>query len=314
MTKKDNSLSNEEEVQSEHHPKKIKKYKKIIIGIIILIVVVIVAILVWLYTGQVSNAKKKVFSNVPLPVAVVEISPISSTKLFQREKLIQQILKSANQPSTNITDQILDQLIESEKIEILASKNHLSVNSGDIDIAYKSILNQFPGANEEELKKALQQNYGLDLHTFKNEALRQVVLQDKLSKWFNEQESLNSEPYKRARDIIKELDNGADFEELANKYNQDASSQDFAGDNGFVALSDLLPEFQDPIKDLAIGDKKLIASRYGLHSVKVLAIEEKDVDGKKVKNYNLRQIFIKPNDFIKWFTDQSSKIRSFKLI
>lgn len=304
----------EAEETVQHTSKKFKMTHKIILTVVIVLLVIVIGLIAWLYTGSMTSAKQKIFSSVPLPVALVEVSPVSSTQLFDRVKLAQQVLKESGQNSDAINDQILGQLVEAKKIEVLARKNNLHVSGDEIEAAYQAVLAQFPNGNEEDLKKSLKESYGLDLNTFKNQAIRQTVLQDKLSRWFNEQETLNNEGYQKSRDLLKQLDSGASFEEVANKYNQDPASKDFAGDSGFVAFSDLLPEFQEGIKDLAIGDKKLIVSRYGFHIIKVLSIEEKEVDGKKEKNYNLQQIFVKPNDFVKWFTDESQKIRSYKLI
>jgi parvulin-like peptidyl-prolyl isomerase len=309
------SKHNQDAEETTHRTsKKIKKAHKIIAAVIAAILLLIILFLIWLYTGSVSGAKQKVFSSIPLPVALVEVTPISSVQLFDRIKLAEQILKETGQSSNDITGQILNQLVQSKKVEVMARQKNLKITDEDVEAAYQAVLAQFPNGNEEDLKKALEKTYGLDLKTFKNQAIRQTVMQDKLSLWFNEQESLNHESYQKARDLIKQLDSGTSFEEVAMKYNQDPASKDFAGDSGFVAFSDLLPEFQTGIKDLATNDKKLVVSRYGLHIVKVVAIEEKEIDGKMEKNYNLQQIFVKPNDFVKWFTDEAAKIRSIELI
>ncbi len=64
MAKKDNSVSIDEEVQSEHYSKKSKKLKKIIIGVIILVIAIVVGLLIWLYTGQINSTKQKFFSHI----------------------------------------------------------------------------------------------------------------------------------------------------------------------------------------------------------------------------------------------------------
>lgn len=311
MTKKDTDAVEETAAQNT---KKHSRSKRALLIAVLICIVAVAALVVWLYTGSLTTAKQKIFSAVPLPIAIVEINPVSSVQLFERIALAEKILKGSGQNSVDISSQILDQLIETKKVDILARKNNLSVNDSEIDAAYQAVIKQFPEGGEEGLKKSLQENYGMDLNTFKNQAVKQSVLQDKLSKWFNEQESLNNEPYAKARELLQQLDSGTSFEDVANRYNQDPASQNFAGDSGFVASSDLLPEFQNGIKDIAINDKKLIVSRYGLHIIKVIAVEEKEIDGKKEKYYNLQQIFIKPNDFTKWFSEQSNNIRSVKLL
>ena len=75
----------------------------------------------------------------------------------------------------------------------------------------------------------------------------------------------------------------------------------------------MLPEFQTAVKDLSIGNTKIVASRYGIHVLKVNAIEG-DSNNQNERNYSLQQIFITPADFSAWIKDQTSQIRTVKLL
>lgn len=292
-----------------------KKVSNKVIAIIIAVVVVILAtFLGWLYTGSLSAAKQSVFTKLPLPVALIESRHVTSTELFKRVKLAKELLASSRQDTTNVESVILDQLIETKKVDILAARNDVTVNNDDIENAYKGILKQFPTQSETELENELQTAYGLDLLTFKNEVLKQTVVREKLSLWFNSQESLNTETYITARDLLNQLDNGTSFDEIATKYNDDSASQAFAGDSGFVAYNDLLPEFQTAVKDLAINDNRIVPSRYGVHVLRVNAITEGEGGAHEDRSYNIQQIFLSPNDFNTWLLDETSKIKSVKLL
>lgn len=293
--------------------KSLLKRKAILIPAII-IVVIIIAGLGWLYSGEVSGFKRTVFQTIPLPVAVIQSKIVTSTNLYKRVNLASDLLASANQNPTDLESMILDQLIETKKIETIAAHNGINVTTEDLDNAFTGILKQFPNQSESELAQELQTNYGLDLATFKNEVLNQTVVQEKLSLWFNSQESLNPEAYTSARDLLSKLDNGEDFTGVAMKFSQDPASQAFAGDSGFVAYSDMLPEFQTAVKDLALQDNKIVASRYGVHILKLNAIEETGEGDNKEKSYNLQQIFIAPNDFNRWLASETANIKSWKLL
>ena len=289
-----------------------KTHKRLLISFVIVIILFIAASLAWLYNGNLTQAKQNIFSKVPLPIAFVQSKTISSTELFDRVSVVKKLYTSAGKPTQGLENQLLDQLIEVKKIEIVARNNNVGASSNDIEASYQALLKEFPDKGENGLEQELEKSFGLDLKTFKTDVIVQTVLEDNLSLWFNTQESLNSDSYLKAREIIKQLDDKVEFEEVAKRNSEDYASKDFAGDNGFIKYSDLLPEFQKGLEGLVVGDTKLLVSRSGLHILKVNGIEEAP-EGED-KSYNLSQIFIKPGDFQKWLKDESSKIKSMKLL
>ena len=76
----------------------------------------------------------------------------------------------------------------------------------------------------------------------------------------------------KAQDIIKQLDGGAKFEDLAKKYGdpKDASSQQ-GGDLGFFKKGDMLPEFSDAAFALKPGQitQTPVHTRFGWHVIKL---------------------------------------------
>ncbi len=309
----------EQEVEDTEVPKTSKakrlnrKHKITIATIVIVILIIIAGGVSWLYTGKLSSSKEKIFRKLPLPVALVNSKHITSKQLFERVDLAKKVLASSGQPTADIEIQLLDQLIETKKIDVIAAQHNVQTTDQDIENSYKAILRKFPNSDENEFSKTLLENYGMDLSTFKKEVVSQTVLQDNLKLWFNQQESLNNDQYSKARDLVSQLDSGTPFDEVAKKYSQDTSSKDFAGDSGFVKYSDMLPEFQAAVKDLSIGNIKIVASRFGIHVLRVNAIEG-DSNNQDERTYNLQQIFIEPADFIEWIKIQSAQIRTVKLL
>lgn len=309
----------EQEIEDTESPKVSKtkrlsrKHKITIVTVIVVVLIAFAGGIAWMYTGKLTDSKEKIFRKLPLPVALVNSKHITSKQLFERVDLAKKILASSGQPTDDIEIQLLDQLIETKKIDVIAAQHNVRTTDQDVENSYKAILKKFPNNNESEFKKTLFDNYGMDLNTFKQEVVKQTVLQENLKLWFNQQESLNNDQYTKARDLVSQLDSGTPFDEVAKKYSQDIASKDFAGDSGFVKYSDMLPEFQSAVKDLSIGNIKIVASRFGIHVLRVNAIEG-DSNNQDERTYNLQQIFIEPADFIGWVKTQSAQVRTVKLL
>jgi parvulin-like peptidyl-prolyl isomerase len=99
---------------------------------------------------------------------------------------------------------------------------------------------------------------------------------------------------------------GADFAELAKTSSQELASQSLAGDMGFVKISELLPELSEAVDSMTIGQVKLMASRYGLHLVKLVAKNNNGPQG--ASQVHLNQIFIKTNDFQQWLNNETKNL------
>ncbi len=304
-------MTKAETTMTEQAPNKMpKKSLLIIVGVI---TIILVALLTWLYTGQVNATKEKVFQTIPLPVALVNARVITGTELYNRVSLAQDLLEGTDSKIDNLTDTILEQLINTKKTEALAARYNVTPTAEDLNSAFSGIVKQFPNQSEQDLEAELKKTYGIDITTFKNEVLKETVIQENLSLWHNRQESLNPEAYEQARDLLAQLDSGAEFDSVAQSNNDDLASNAFAGDSGFVPYSELLPEFQEAVKDLAINDNKIVASRYGIHVLRINAITENsgnDAD----KSYNIQQIFLEPSDFSTWLENEFNKISSLKLL
>jgi parvulin-like peptidyl-prolyl isomerase len=81
-----------------------------------------------------------------------------------------------------------------------------------------------------------------------------------------------SKAYETAKDVKKQLDNGADFAELARKYSQDAESASRGGDIGAIVRGMGLPlEFEKQAFALPVGQiSEPFESPLGYHIVKVM--------------------------------------------
>ena len=72
-----------------------------------------------------------------------------------------------------------------------------------------------------------------------------------------------------AESLLKQIQGGADFAELAKKNSEDPGSGAQGGELGFARRGAMVPEFDAAIFNNKIGDVKLIHSQFGYHIVQV---------------------------------------------
>ncbi|HEY2467108.1 MAG TPA: peptidylprolyl isomerase [Terracidiphilus sp.] len=73
----------------------------------------------------------------------------------------------------------------------------------------------------------------------------------------------------KANDVLKQLQNGGNWSDLAKKYSDDPGSKDSGGELGFAKRGQMVPEFDNAIFTQKIGDIKLVKSQYGFHIIQV---------------------------------------------
>lgn len=277
--------------------------------ILILILIVLTSaglLLGWLYTGRNSTAKQAVFQKLPLPAAMLNYQPVTAREVYDRIKLAEKILSNVGKSTDEVKQKVYEQLLKNKKLALVAQQHRISVNDSEVEQAYKSNVNKFAGGDEKTFTEQLRSLSGMDPETFKNEAVKQELLLAKLSLWYYQQESLNPEAYRKARELLDKLDSGAKFEEVA-LAEAGKDNNTFGGDTGFFNFDDLLPEFQTIVKDVAVGSNVLAPSRYGLHVIKVLA-RSKNEQGQD--QMQLQQIYIEGGNFEDWYQKQLDQIKT----
>lgn len=180
---------------------------------------------------------------------------------------------------------------ETEEIE--GQITQLKNNYGSNEETFKSVIRQYFGVeSEEELKEMLSLEYK------RNEAVEDYVeenlTEDEIKKYYNEnitgqikashilipvnssesatdeeKEKAEKKAKEKAEKIIKKLEKGEDFAELAKKYSKDTASASKGGDLGYFDGDDMVEEFTEAVKKLQKKEytKEPIKSKYGYHII-----------------------------------------------
>ncbi len=125
-------------------------------------------------------------------------------------------------------------------------RDQVEVYTGDIEEYYDSHLEEFSTPEE--------------LH------LRHILLRIPP----NADEAVRMEKRKVMEGLLKRVQAGEDFAELAKIYSEDTGSKKAGGDLGFVKRGDLVPEVERAAFALKPGQvSDIVSSQYGLHLIKV---------------------------------------------
>lgn len=92
-----------------------------------------------------------------------------------------------------------------------------------------------------------------------------------------EKNEANSNGIEKVKNIIKELDNGADFSKLAEQYSEDSSTKNKGGDLGYINKDDVVEEFFDAASQLKVNEysKRPVETVYGYHIILKTAQKKK---------------------------------------
>lgn len=85
-----------------------------------------------------------------------------------------------------------------------------------------------------------------------------------------------AEAKKRILEIKQRIDGGADFAEQAKRYSQDGSAQQ-GGDLDWLSPGQTVPEFEEELNKLKVGEIGMVETQFGWHLIQVLARRNADV-------------------------------------
>ena len=173
---------------------------------------------------------------------------------------------------------------------------------GEDENTYKSVLKQYFGTEDEnEVRQQLSLNYKRGKAV--NDYVEKNVKEEEIKKYYDEKvfgkikashilisvnvkdgatdeekQEAENKALEKAKKVIKELNSGKKFKDLAKKYSDDKSNASNGGDLGYFQLDSMVEEFSNAVKELKKNEytKEPVKTQYGYHII--LRTGEKDKD------------------------------------
>ena len=127
--------------------------------------------------------------------------------------------------------------------------------------------NQIPGGVPQVSQQEVQAYY--NAHQADYQQPEQARSRHILIKFPGGAAKSDAEAKAKAEDILKQIQNGANFADLAKKDSEDTGSGAQGGELGFAKHGMMVPEFDSAIFGQKIGDTKIVKSQYGYHIIQV---------------------------------------------
>ena len=232
-------------------------------------------------------------NNVPEgTVATVNKEPISQEELDMNYNQIIQMYSMYGYDVTSddfkvtARNSILDSLVDQELELQEAEKRGLEVTDEDVDAEINSLVEDQYGGSQEDFEAAVEKA-GMTLEYYKKAQKDYLLLQKLQEDLVNNPETVDVikarhilvDSEDKAKELIDQLDNGADFATLAEENSTDTGSAADGGELGYFAVtgkttSKMVTEFTEAAEGLDVGEysKEPVKTQYGYH---IILVEDK---------------------------------------
>lgn len=202
----------------------------------------------------------------------------------------------ADADKTTLSDMVIEKLVGSEVINQVAKDMGATIDEKQVDDLLQTNIAQFD--SEEAFNDEVKAMYGWSREEYLNNAVRPTVLQYAIEEKVQNNADFLQEVRDKMDSILAELQGGADFSELASKYNEDNTASS-GGDLGWFREDEMDPQFAQAAFSLKPGETTTVPveSYYGLHLIKVedrKTVDETNDAGEKVQTDEIkaRHIFL----------------------
>src|SRR3989339_206320 len=211
--------------------------------------------------------------------------------------------------------QFVDIIVRQKIILALAKKNKVDKRK---DVA--KAMNEF---KQEYANKIKQYQEDMVVETYLKDIEAELrVKEDEVNSYFAQHRKEFQQPVEiklshilvssqeDAEKVIKKIQSGSDFEELAKQVSLDPATSSQGGDLGTFKPSELLPEFMEPVKALSVGavTPKPIATSYGYHILKKTSQKMLPWVSEEAAKEEIRKVLIK-DKFDKWIEAQKKTLK-----
>ncbi|WP_100398195.1 peptidylprolyl isomerase [Bacillus sp. FJAT-44742] len=194
-------------------------------------------------------------------------------------------------------EQMLNEMVQTTVLEDKAEE--VGVTEEQVQEELDQYKENFNAEDDDELLMLLQTQYQLpvtSIEQFKNELIRPQLILEELTRedvdlsdeakqeYFEENEEdlaevrarhILVESEEEADELYEELQEGADFEELATEHSIDPGSGAQGGDLGFFSRGEMVEEFEETAFSLEEGEiSEPVESDFGFHIIEVIEKRE----------------------------------------
>ncbi len=254
------------------------------------------------------EAKKK---NIKVAKREVEQGISQVRQRFPNETAFNEELRRSNLTMPQFEKRIEDQLMVMKLVDQEVKSKTKMPTEDEIKAFYANVQKKMEGKNLG-LDKKSEDEIGTMAKLFKKAGAEKVRARHILIRVDkNATQKERADALKKIQGIKKQLDEGADFSDLAKKYSEDPGTKDQGGDLGFFSAEDMVPEFAKAAFATEVGKiSGVVTTYFGYHLIKV---EEKRAARKltyeDLKNDIQDFLFQKEaqKNYEKWIADLRAK-------
>jgi peptidyl-prolyl cis-trans isomerase C len=152
-------------------------------------------------------------------------------------------------------------------------------------------------ASQEEVERFYEENKELQFTTPEQRCARHILF--------------NKDQREKAEEVKGQLQNGADFGELAKEHSQDPGSAEQGGDLGCLGRGETVPEFEEAVfnakEDEIVGP---VETKFGYHVIEVTDIRQKSTQPLSEVEGQIREQLsteVQAEEFSAWVQEQKKQ-------
>ncbi|HID38634.1 MAG TPA: parvulin peptidyl-prolyl isomerase [Calditrichaeota bacterium] len=231
----------------------------------------------------------------------VKNDPTIINKLKEQtlQRLIEQklMLAKAEEDTVTVEDELVDKQVEQriryminqvgseDKLEAMFGSSLKKIRKDTREIIKEQMLVEKTRSMHFRVLKVSRREVEEFYKTYKDSlpTQKERVTIGHILKLVRPSEEAQMKAYKKAEEILRQLKDGADFEELAKKYSEDPASAKRGGDLGYTSRGDFVPEFETVAYSLKKGEiSDIVQSQFGFHIIQLI-----DRKGEKVRTRHI---------------------------
>lgn len=245
------------EPPSSDSEKKKKGKSKLLFGVLGALLVVLLAaggLTGFVYTqSPTSDAVRKIVNVIPYPVAMVNWEPVSFQEYLNERDALENYMNNAPQGAQQnlSSEDVMDTLLNKVAVEQYARKNDIQLEQSRVDEYTEQVMGT--GQQREQFKSQLESTFGWSVEEFEKRVVESVVLASQVNEWVQQNDSIQSDRKQIAEDALKRINEGEDFNAVAEEVSGQFSAAQ-GGDIGKVPANELPEDWRGNVEDLAVGE------------------------------------------------------------